>query len=225
MIISLDHSEEVAKNSVTFWFKVEQAINYTAGQYIEMFLPHNNPDQRGQKRWFTLSSSPTEKLIAITTKHPVNRISTFKKVLFGLQPGSKIQISEPMGDFVLPKDNTIPLLFVAGGIGITPVRSIVKMLEDNSQKRNLSIIYIAHTIDDIAFRNLFENCGATFNIFLSDEANPANLDSIMGHVTPQTLTYISGPELFVEILETKLLGAGIKPDKLVLDFYHGYSTI
>ncbi len=189
-----------------------------------MTLPHNNSDNRGQKHWFTLSSSPTENLLAITTKQAPDRSSTFKQVLFSLQAGASINISEPMGDFVLPKDSNIPLVFVAGGIGITPVRSMIKWLSDTKEHRQIRIIYGARSADDLAFLELFENYGAKTDIILTGGAGQLTAENVMklGHVTDNTLVYVSGPEPMVESLETDLKAANVSSEKLVLDFFPGY---
>lgn len=231
MNVTLDHIEPVADNIHTLWFKPEKKGGYIAGQYIEMYLPHEQPDDRGQKRWFTLSSSPTESLIAITTKHYGDPISTFKQHLFALRPGDTVQISEPMGDFVLPKDTTIPLVFVVGGIGVTPVRSMVKWLLDTAEKRDVTVVYGAKTLGEVAFQDLFADYGLKPQIILSE--TEATWDGATGYITadtinkyaasdPRTLIYISGPEPLTEKLEADLKAQGVSPDHLVLDFFPGY---
>lgn len=224
MKVILDHTEVVAKNVQTFWFKAEQPVRYIAGQFIEMYLPHDNPDERGQKHWFTLSSSPTEKLIAITTKHATGQVSTFKQALFGMKPGDEATISEPMGDFVLPKDKSIPLVFVAGGIGITPMRSMVKLLMDTNEQRGVHIIYAAKTADELVFRELFETYNAKLDFLLSSEGKRLGAELVLELTgnNPSQLIYVSGPEPMVETLEAGLKGVGIKPEKLVLDFFPNY---
>src|SRR5579862_735458 len=117
MKVRLDHTNQEAANITTFWFKPLQQLTYTAGQYIELTLPHDRPDDRGIKRWFTLSSAPGGDLVSITTKFAGEKSSTFKRSLFGLSPGAELHMSEASGDFVLPKDSSIPLVLVAGGIG------------------------------------------------------------------------------------------------------------
>ena len=233
MLVQLDHIEPIAQNIQTFWFKPERPVNYVAGQYIEMSLPHEGADDRGQKHWFTLSSSPSEKLVSITTKHATGRVSTFKQTLFGLEIGAKITISEPMGDFVLPKDTTIPLLFIAGGIGVTPMRSMVKWLADNNERRQIHMLYGAHALEEVAFRDVFENYGVKFDIILSEQT--ADWSGRTGQLTAplildeaqqddRQLIYISGPEPMVEKLEADLLAAGIEKHRLVLDFFPGYPS-
>ena len=231
MLVKLVRTEKSAKNIKTFWFAPEKSLDYTAGQFVEFYLPHKKPDVRGQKRWFTLSSSPSEKLISITTKQAVDRISSFKQTLFGLKNGDLVSVSEPMGDFVLPKDAQIPIVFVAGGIGITPMRSMVQWLTDIREKRNIVLIYATKTLNKFAFRKLFEKYGIRPIYVL-----PANIASKSEHAGPVTgqfiqnlshhvhsqLIYISGPEQFTEKLEKELLDAGTPKENLVLDFFPGY---
>lgn len=232
MKVVLDHTEEVAPNTKTFWFRALPKLDYIAGQFIEMTLPHENADSRGQKRWFTLSSSPTEQLISITTKKAVDRMSSFKKMLFGLEPGAMVTISEPMGDFVLPKDMGIPLLFVVGGIGVTPVRSIIKWLVDNHQQRNIHIVYGANRFEDVAFKGLFDMYRLDLDILLSnppsdwhDGKGYLNAELILKlNTSVSPLIYISGPEKMVENLEAEFLRKKISPNRLILDFYPGYNA-
>lgn len=231
MQVKLDHTQDEAQNIKTFWFESQKPVDYIAGQYIEMYLPHDSADMRGQKHWFTLSSSPTEKLISITTKHAVDYVSTFKQALFGLKPGDEIKISAPMGDFVLPKDTSIPLFFVAAGIGATPMRSMVKWLKDTGEKRRIQMIYSARMLDDVAFRDLFETYGVQLDIMLSGQAaqwagHTGQLSSErileLAGQDPNQLIYVSGPEPLTEKLEAELLAAGVSKDKLVLDSFPGY---
>src|SRR5579864_7110707 len=141
MKATLVRTHKEAANISTYWWRTEKAVDYIAGQYIEMTLPHSQPDERGTKHWFTLSSSPTDAPLVSNTTKFAEKSSTFKLALRRLKPGDSVTISEPMGDFVLPKDASIPLVFVAGGIGITPFHSIIKWLHDTKQSRNLTFIY------------------------------------------------------------------------------------
>lgn len=231
MLVKLDHMEDEAQNIKTFWLEPEKQVDYVAGQYIEMYLPHENPDARGQKHWFTLSSSPSEKLISITTKQAASQMSTFKQVLFSMKLGAEIKISEPLGDFVLPKDTSIPLVFVAAGMGITPVRSMVKWLKDSGEKRRIQLIYSVRALEEAAFLDLFDAYGLKPGIILSRP--DADWSGLTGQLSgervlkiagqdPQQLLYVSGPEPLTEKLETELLAAGVAKDKLVLDSFPGY---
>jgi len=217
----------------TFWFKPNQSVHYTPGQFIEMYLPHDNPDERGIKHWFTLSSSPTETLISITTKYAGDKSSTFKKTLFGLEPGARVQIVEPMGDFVLPKDTNIPLVFVAGGMGVTPFHSIVKWLTDVGEKRTIQVLLAANKPEDVLFEKLFRDYGAKVRVIVSEpsgewrgEVGRLSAEKILeltGKPDDKRI-YVSGPEPMVEALEKDLHDHNIKKSQLVLDFFPGYTA-
>lgn len=229
----LDHIEAVTDHIYTLWLKPERKPSYLAGQYVELYLPHKNADDRGEKRWFTLSSSPTEELLSITTKHYGDPVSSFKQALFALKPGAELNISEPMGDFVLPKDVTIPLVFVVGGIGVTPVRSIIKWLFDTNEKRDIRIIYAARRIEEVAFRDLFDSYGTSPEIVLSQAdltwvgrtgTITAELIMELAGKDERQLIYVSGPEPMTETLEKDLKNLGVASERLVLDFFPGYTS-
>jgi ferredoxin-NADP reductase len=227
MRVILEKKEKINHNVTTFWFKPPRKFNYIAGQFIEMTLPVYDPDERGSKHWFTLSSSPTEELISITTKWFGDKASTFKKTLFGLKPGAEVNISDPMGDFVLPKDKSIPLVFVAGGIGITPYRSIIKWLIDTGEKRQIQAILAAHSDEDLLFAGMFRDYGVEPVLAVDARGQRLSAKFILESVSPinNKLIYISGPEQMVEALDKDLENSGVPKHQLVGDYFPGYSVI
>lgn len=226
-----DHAETVAKNIKTFWFKPERPVDYIAGQFTEIYLPHDPADDRGIRRWFTLTSSPTEGLVAITTRFAKNEGSSFKKQLAALKPGTQLKLADPMGDFVLPKDPAIPLLFVAAGMGITPVRSMVKWLLDGGEPRTVHLVYAVSKIEDMAFEPLFKEYGLAFTPIVSHppadyrgETGPLTSQRILklAESDPNTLIYLSGPEPMVETFFKELQTQGVDSRRLVTDYFPGY---
>ncbi len=234
MRVVLDHSQAEAANIRTFYFRPEKPVYYTAGQFIELTIKHLRPDSRGIKHWFTLSSSPTDTLLSITTKFAGETSSTFKKTLFSLEPGTELLMSEPMGDFVLPKLIQTPLIFVAGGIGITPFHSMLEWLAATGERRPIKLLYGVNTEDEIIFQDTFERAGQHATIVVSNPS-PAwggqrgrlSADLILGLEKPSedTLVYVSGPEPMVEALEKDLKKAGVSKQQLVLDFFPNYTGI
>ena len=232
MRVVFDHAENEAKNIKTFWFRPEKTVRYTAGQFTEIHLPHDNPDDRGIKRWFTLSSSPTDNMVSITTRLDPVRPSSFKKALFGLKPGAKLNLADPMGDFVLPKKNDIPIVFVAGGIGVTPMHSMIKWMVDTGEQRQIHLFYAANDPENVAFRKQFENAPIKFDIILAKP--PAGWQGMSGRLTTDViwnlpgvkvnaLVYLSGPEPMVEQFYKELKGRGIPEHRLVTDYFPGYT--
>jgi ferredoxin-NADP reductase len=235
MRVLLHHTQDEAANIRTFYFRPDKPVHYTAGQFIELTVPHTKPDDRGQKRWFTLSSSPTDELLSITTKFAGSaKSSSFKKALFKLEPGTELVMAEPMGDFVLPKLIQTPLIFVAGGIGVTPFHSILSWLATTGEERPVKLLYAVHSEDEIVFQSTFDKAGIQPTIVVGEPSPPwggergqITAELILGLEKPSedTLVYVSGPEPMVEKLERDLKRAGIKRSQLVLDFFPNYSGI
>lgn len=231
MNITLEHIHKEAEHIWTFYFRPEKPVHYTAGQFIELTLKHDNPDDRGIRHWFTLSSSPTDELLSITTKFAAEGGSTFKKALKSLEPGAQLAISDPMGDFVLPKLIQTPLIFVAGGIGVTPFHSILSWLADTGEQRDIKLLYAVNKEEDIVFQDTFSKAGVHATIVVS-EPSPAwggergrlNAELILGLEKPSedTLIYVSGPEPMVEALEKDLANAGIDKRQIVTDAFPNY---
>jgi len=219
MKVTFDHSQPAAKNLVSFYFSKPEGLRYIAGQFIELYLPHDNPDSHGERHWFTLSSSPSEDHLAITTKI-IEPISSFKSTLLKLKPGVEVNLADPMGDFVLPKDPSIPLVFIAGGIGCTPFRSIIKYLIDSGEKRNIKLIYLAASNAEVAFDDVFSELGDKFIKIIGAQADARQIfkyfDDASGYA------YISGPEPMVEQLRDGLVDLGVDRQAIYTDFFHNY---
>lgn len=230
-----DHSTDEASNIKTFWFKSERLMDYIAGQYTELYLPHQNPDERGEKHWFTLSSAPGHDLVSITTKYAGGeQSSTFKKTLFSLEPGAEVQLAEAMGDFVMPKDTSMPLVFVAGGIGLTPFHSMFEWMADHGEHRNIKFIYGVRNENEIIFQDTFERAGIHATIVVGEpsdawggERGRLSAEMILGLTspTPETLIYMSGPEPMIEALEKDIVAHDFPHERLVTDFFPGYPSI
>jgi ferredoxin-NADP reductase len=232
MKVVYEQSRDEADNIRTFYFRPERPVQYTAGQFAEWTLKHANPDDRGVRRWFTISSSPTGELVTITTKFAGDKSSSFKKHLFKLQPGDELQMSEPMGDFVLPKLIQTPLIFVAGGIGITPFHSILSWLAEVKEERPIKLLYGVHNEDEIIFQETFDKAGQHATIVVSDatpewggERGQLSAELILGLEQPSedTLVYVSGPEPMVEALQKDLIKGGLKKTQFVGDYFPNYS--
>lgn len=235
MKVTLDHTRNEAANIRTFYFKPERPVAYTAGQYTELHLPHKHPDDRGDKRWFTLSSSPEDEFLTITTKYAGDDASSsFKKALFRLEPGTVLNAADPMGDFVLPKLIQTPLIFVAGGIGITPFHSILSWLAETGEKRPIKLLYGVRVEDEIVFQETFARAGVEPTIVVSEpsdawggERGRVTAELVLGLEKPSedTLVYVSGPEPMVQGLARDLHKAGLDKRQIVSDEFPNYDAI
>ncbi|HSX33825.1 MAG TPA: FAD-dependent oxidoreductase [Candidatus Saccharimonadales bacterium] len=233
MIVHFDHSEALTPNITSFYFRPTGKIQQVAGQFTEIHLPHAQPDDRGEKRWFTLSNSPTESMLAITTRHAAEHGSTFKEALWALKPGTELSLADPMGDMVLPKDPKRPLLFVAGGMGITPMRSMLKWLLDTHEQRPIRLLHAVQKAEDLIFASLFKEYSMDYTPIVSTPA--PDWTGEQGRLTPermlqsaqsdQALIYLSGPEPMVEVFEKGLKDLGVAPERILTDSFPGYSVI
>lgn len=231
MQILFNHSEAESPTITTFYFTPEKPMSFVPGQFIELTIQHDSPDNRGVNRWFTISSAPNNSFIGITTRL-VPDSSSFKKTLESLTPGDTVLMSEPIGDFVLPKDRTIPLLFVAGGIGITPYHSIAQWLSEHEQSRSIQLIHAIHSEDDIVFYDAFTRADIPITHVVSEpssawggERGVLTAEHILKLANPSksALIYIAGPEKMAETLTKNLQKLGTQKSQLITDYFPGYA--
>ncbi len=151
-------------------------LNYKAEQYSMVDL-ETKEDPKGPIRSFTIASSPTEKdYIFITTRI---RDSQFKQKLSRLDIGTPVKITAPAGEFTLSQDYSRPVVFLSGGIGVTPFRSMIKYATDKQlplkitmfdSNRNQSNILYKEEFDSWA--NLNENLKIVYTITEEEAENP-----------------------------------------------------
>jgi ferredoxin-NADP reductase/nitrite reductase/ring-hydroxylating ferredoxin subunit len=132
----------------------ENHLNYRAGQYAIVDLG-TKEDPKGPLRSFTMASSPTENVILITTRI---RDSPFKKKLASLNIESTVTITSPLGQFVLPDDHSTPVVFLSGGIGVTPFRSMIKYATDNHISSKITMFDSNRNVENTLFKEEFDDC-------------------------------------------------------------------
>ena len=237
LMLSLKEKIKIASDIYEFIFNLDKKINFLPGQYLEWTLGFKNPDSRGNRRYFTIASSPTENFLRIGVKIYPNA-SSFKKNLISFKTGDKILAGNLSGDFVLPKNKNQKLVFMAGGIGITPFRSMVKYLLDKNQKLSIIIFYSNKNQKEIVYKNIFDDAEKKLGIktiyTLTDLENiPKNWNGEKGRVNgemirknvpdyKETLYYLSGPHSLVVGFEELLYKMGIKSKNIKKDFFPGY---
>lgn len=127
-------------DQVEYVFSSENKIDFIAGQYAELHVPHTNPDKRGFRRMLTVASRPGANEVRFITRHAMPG-STFKKTLMSLTVGSYVKVTGVWGDFTLPDDKNKKILMIAGGVGVTPFLSQLEWLEYTGQVRDVVLIY------------------------------------------------------------------------------------
>lgn len=234
MKATFTNRQQLTDTIVSFSFKPERPFTYTAGQFITLTLTGHVEHGKSAERWFTLSSSPHEGTLTITTRVGVAAHTAFKRALDALQPGALVDISEPLGDFVLPRLVQTPLVFVAGGIGVTPFRSMLSWLHHAGESRPIRMLYQVNTEDDIIFQDVFDDARQHVTIVVNEpsaawggERGQLTAEMIIGLEKPtdDTLLYLSGPESFVQPLQATLRTMGVSGQNIVLDEFQGYDEL
>jgi ferredoxin-NADP reductase len=160
-----------------------------------------------------------------TVKHP-SPASAFKRQLDKLKTGDVILASRLAGGFTLPNDTSKKLAWLAGGIGITPFRSMTQYLVDSKQSRDAVLLYSANTEAELSFKKVFAQAEA--NGLKSHYITKGRLDQLkIKNLVPNYMDrefYISGPYGFVSASEEALLRLGVKPSAIVTDYFPGYGS-
>jgi ferredoxin-NADP reductase/YHS domain-containing protein len=221
--LTLTSKENLVDNVWAFRLTSSVSISWTPGQFIRVELPHDNPDDEGTKRWFTISSTPHDGYIQITTRITD---TTFKQALAALPIGGTISLVEqPDGDFVWQESDK-PLVFVAGGIGITPFYSMLKSRGHSGQPVSATLIYNGRT-DDLPFKADFEEANKRHPEFhveyvIGEQLTADKLTELVPDIASSQV-YVSGPEPMVETLGQQLRANGVADTDLHEDFFPHYN--
>lgn len=236
LILKLKEKIAYGKDIFDFIFTSPNQIKFCAGQYLEWTLGHQDPDNRGNRRYFTIASSPMENEIHLGVKFYQNP-STFKKALLNLNKGDQILASQLAGDFVLPANKDQKLAFIAGGIGITPFRSMIKNLLDKEESRSIVLFYSNKSASEIAYKDIFDQAQhlGVETVYALTEKNevPADWTGYSGRVDAalisrevpdykERLFYISGPSSMVSAYQKTLIEMGVSRHSIHVDFFPGF---
>lgn len=215
--LSLLRTRRESANAMSFFFKPPELFEWQAGQFLKYWLPD------GQSHYFTIASPPYSGEIQITTRLTG---SEFKRALQSLKVGDTIDASVPDGDFVWA-NSSLPKLWLAGGIGVTPFHSILLERDFAGEQLNLHLIYANRTAE-VTYQAEFEDLASRHSelqiTYLTGE--PLTLSKIR-NIYPavhEALIYLSGPEPMVEVLGDEMraklkLGDG----QLKQDFFPNYN--
>lgn len=222
MKLKLLEKRKEAGDAVSFVFEPETPITWQAGQFMVYFLPHENADIRGKQRFFTISAAPFEKNPSISTRI-FDRKSSFKNVLNNMKIGDEILAKGPDGDFVIENVNQHSV-FLAGGIGITPYRSIILDLDRRELPMNIILLYSNKT-SDFPFKGKFDEIAAKNPKFKIHYLNKRIDESVIREKVQNPrgkFFYVTGPDSMVEETTEILLRMGIKEENIKQDYFSGY---
>lgn len=237
LFVHVKKINKLSSDIYEFVFAKTQLFSFIPGQYLEWTVGHAHVDTRGNRRYFTIASSPTEPDIRLGVKMAKNG-SSFKKALVNLSQTSPVIGGQLSGDFVLPENKHQKLVFIAGGIGITPFRSMVKYLLDIKEKRDVVLFYTAASPDEFVYKDVFSEAERRFGfktvyVITNPDNAPADWKGSVGYLTPELVKqhisdfrsrtyYLSGPNRMIESYKKLLSTLGIPFNKIVTDYFPGF---
>lgn len=228
-------SKPETSDATSFLFAKPTGFEFQAGQFMFFTLPHEGADERGVRRHFTISSSPTEEHLMFTTKFS-DPGSSYKHAFKVLAGGTEVAVRGPHGEFTLPADTSQPLVFLGGGIGITPFRSMAKFAADTARPTPITLIYANKSPADIVYRGEFDQwtkVNPNFKAVYTVDNPDQGWTGTVGHLSAELITknvtdlkgtvfLVCGPAGMIEAYTSILSGIGVGPDQVRTENFSGY---
>jgi len=225
---------EVATGTLLVLFAVEDYPEYRPGAYFWVELPdRGHGDEKGLRRHISLVTSPTEEgVVGLATRV---RDTAFKRTLAELEIGDEVQVEEPKGSFLLPEETDAEYVFVAGGIGITVFRSMLRYVADRGLPYRITLVYSNRDRASTAFLDELEELerrieGLRVVLTMTDEEgwvgesrrlDAGVLGELVGGLEGKTF-FVAGPPGMVEGVAESLLAADLPEDRVVAGKFSGY---
>jgi ferredoxin-NADP reductase len=235
--MTLVDRQRIARDTMAFWFDTNGAsFEFRAGQHADFaFTRACMGSECDNSRTFSLATSPHDnKPVMIATRM---RKTAFKCALKAAARGTKFTVSRPRGSFTLHRDATRPAVLLAGGIGITPIRSILQWVTQEHLPHRLYLFYSNREADDAAFLEEFENMAARNSRFTLIPTLTGHRTIAWpyekGHINREMLTrylfglkraiyYIAGPSGMVTAMTELLSASGVSDDDVKSEEFGDY---
>jgi ferredoxin-NADP reductase len=221
MQVFFESRRELVPSIWEYSFRPERRIDFVPGQYISLNLPLAATDRRGASRTFTLTSQPSDKYFTFITRHPIKQ-SPYKDYLEQLQLGDPASITDAMGDVVIPKLETIPIIIIAGGLGIASFVAPLNWSLIRKEKRRVDLFYARRHKYELLYPELIAAYPFKSKVLLVSPQH-VQLAEVLSKATENSLFYISGSQQFTESFCMQLRTAGITNERLVFDYFDGYT--
>jgi ferredoxin-NADP reductase len=234
MRATVRETRKVAKGTLLAVFEVEGYPDYRPGHYFWVELPdRGHQDEKGLRRHITIVTSPTEQgVVGLATRL---RDTAFKRTLAELEPGDEVEVEEPKGSFLLPEDTSQPYVFVAGGIGITVFRSMLRYIADTGAPYDVTLLYSNRDPASAAFLDELGELeaqipGLRVIVTMTDddawEGEHRRIDEgfVRDHVgdLSRPTFFVAGPPAMVEGVSEMLAAAGVAEERLHAARFAGY---
>jgi ferredoxin-NADP reductase len=225
---------EVAKGTLLVLFAIDDYPDYRPGSYFWVELPERGDnDEKGLRRHISLVTSPTERgVVGLATRL---RDTAFKRTLSRLEVGDGVQVEEPKGSFLLPEDTGVEYVFVAGGIGITVFRSMLRYIADDGLPYRITLIHSNRDRESTPFLDEVQELeqridGLRVLLTMTDDPDwdgeSRRLDAdvcrdLLGGLDDKTFL-VAGPPPMAEGVADSLRAAGVPEDRVLADKFSGY---
>jgi ferredoxin-NADP reductase len=232
----IKEKREVAKGTLLVIFDLlGEEFDYLPGQYfwVELLDPPY-ADEKGPRRHISAVTSPTERgVIGLCTRI---RDTAFKRSLAELPMGAEVDVEAPKGTFVLPEEASRPLVFVAGGIGITAFRSMLRYIQDERLPHRVTLIYSNRDRESTAFLDeleLIERTNPNVRLIVTmtnDDDWPGErrrfdanfFKEYLGANVTEAIYMVAGPPGMAEAATEELKRAGVEEQLISTDSFSGY---
>jgi ferredoxin-NADP reductase len=227
-------TREVARGTLLVLFSVDGYPLYRPGAYFWVELPERgHVDEKGLRRHISLVTSPTDTgVVGLATRL---RDTAFKRTLAELQVGDEVEVEEPKGSFLLPTDTGAEYVFVAGGIGITVFRSMLRYIADSGEPYRVTLVYSNRDRESTPFHDELEELearipGLRIVLVMTDEpgweGETRHLDAevladLVGGLEEKTFL-VAGPPAMAQSVADSLLAAGLPEERVLTDRFSGY---
>ena len=234
MRATVAETREVAKGTLLVLFEADGYPEFRPGAYFWVELPNRgHQDEKGLRRHISLATSPTDRpVVGLATRL---RDSAFKRTLAELQAGDEVEVEEPKGSFLLPEETSVPYVFVAGGIGITVFRSMLRFIRDRELPYEVTLVYSNRDRESAPFLDELlelERDVPDLHVLLTmtdEEAwegetrriDAAMLRDHLGDLAAYRFL-VAGPPAMAESVVESLVGADVPEEHVLADKFSGY---
>lgn len=231
--IHLKNKYEIAERTLAFVFEKPREYRFLAGQYTAMTLPKLDfTDAKGATRVLSIASAPEDEELVFGMRITE---SAFKKTLEKMPLGGEVVIRDATGHFVLPEDERREIVFLAGGIGITPVRSILRQAATKKRRNPLTLFYSNRHPEDAPFCEEMQSLpGLNYRCIdtltqndavceWQEESGYICADMLKKYLTEVSgaLYYVVGAPGFTDAMEKMLTALGVSRESIKKDPFTG----
>ncbi len=235
--VSLQAHKDLCAGTTAFYFGKPEGFEFNAGQFANLtLLTSTDADLLGNTRALSIASAPHERNLMVATRL---RATAFKRTLNSLPLGTELRLQGPYGSLTLSRNGTRPAVFLAGGIGIAPFRSLIWNAAESLSPRKIILFYSVRVPEEAAFLEelqKIERCNGRFKL-ISTVTRPEKVripwQGETGRISIEMLSkwipdlsvpiyFIAGPPGMVTGMRQMLIGSGIAEEDIRAEEFSGY---